>query len=152
MSPRFFTAAFGAILAASVLALAFAAHRGEIGAAYIAPIILFEALSLIFLFLFLQDMASAPFVALESRWGGLGGGLGGWRMPRSIVYLLCTLVFAVLFATAAEHAVDRAASQNAPAKQSEAPRRVDAAKQRETAKGSEAQKGDAARPPDAAKK
>ena len=35
-------------------------------------------------------------LGFESHWGGFGGGLGGWRLSASLVYLLASLAFAVL--------------------------------------------------------
>jgi hypothetical protein len=32
---------------------------------------------------------------IESNWGGLGGGFGGWRLSESFAYLLCALTLAV---------------------------------------------------------
>lgn len=34
--------------------------------------------------------------SFESAWGGLGGGLGGWRLTTPLVYLVATAVFGIL--------------------------------------------------------
>jgi hypothetical protein len=34
---------------------------------------------------------------IESHWGGLGGGLGGWRMSASLGYLIAALAFGGMF-------------------------------------------------------
>lgn len=36
--------------------------------------------------------------SLESSWGGLGGGLGGWKMSPSLTWLIMALLTTVLFA------------------------------------------------------
>jgi hypothetical protein len=47
-----------------------------------------------FLF-FVRSMQKDDRLAVESNWGGLGGGLGGWRVSSSLVFLLTS---AALFA------------------------------------------------------
>lgn len=47
-------------------------------------------------------LGDAPVV--ESHWGGLGGTLGGWRVSRSLVYLLGALAFGVITALSVESA------------------------------------------------
>ena len=62
----------------------------------------------------------------ESHWGGLGGGLGGWRVSTSLVYLMAAIAFAGLLALTAglalsgrtqeeDAAGDEAADANEPA-------------------------------------
>jgi hypothetical protein len=50
-----------------------------------------------FLILFLQLLQEGDTPQIESHWGGIGGGLGGWRMSRSLGYLLVAAALTVLF-------------------------------------------------------
>jgi len=38
---------------------------------------------------------------VESHWGGFGGGVGGWRVPSSLVFLAAALAFSALLAMVA---------------------------------------------------
>jgi hypothetical protein len=51
---------------------------------------------------------------IESQWGGIGGGAGGWRMSNSLVYLLCTLVTGVILGTVLTRGWDGAQSAKSP--------------------------------------
>jgi hypothetical protein len=51
-----------------------------------------------FLCLFVRMIETGDSPQLESHWGGIGGGLGGWRMSGSLTYLAAATVFGVLFA------------------------------------------------------
>jgi hypothetical protein len=59
-----------------------------------ALILLFFTLAL--LRLFISHARNDP-PRLETHWGGLGGGLGGWRMSASLGYLLAMLAFGAMF-------------------------------------------------------
>jgi hypothetical protein len=50
-----------------------------------------------FLFLFVQRLEQGGPPEIETHWGGIGGGLGGWRMSRSLGYLLVALGLSALF-------------------------------------------------------
>jgi hypothetical protein len=43
---------------------------------------------------------------IASHWGGLGGGLGGWRVSKSLTYLIATTGLVVLLATVISHQVE----------------------------------------------
>jgi len=43
---------------------------------------------------------------ITSHWGGLGGGLGGWRVSKSFTYLLATTGLVALLATVISHQVE----------------------------------------------
>lgn len=61
--------------------------------------VLLTGLSLItvlFLGLFIQEMRRGRAPMIESNWGGIGGGGGGWRMSGSLAYLLGMLGTATL--------------------------------------------------------
>jgi hypothetical protein len=56
------------------------------------------------LWLFLKSIESEGRITIESNWGGLGGGLGGWRLSRSLVFLGATAAtFAVLLTALNQH-------------------------------------------------
>jgi hypothetical protein len=46
--------------------------------------------------LFVRSLETEKRLFIESHWGGLGGGLGGWRVSRSLTYLLVTVPLALL--------------------------------------------------------
>jgi hypothetical protein len=50
-----------------------------------------------FLLLFLLAMRRGIPPAVESHWGGLGGGITGWEISKSLSYLIGVIVCAVLF-------------------------------------------------------
>jgi hypothetical protein len=54
--------------------------------------------TVVFLFLFIRMIERGVPPQVESQWGGIGGGMGGWRMSASLTYLVTALVFGVLFA------------------------------------------------------
>jgi hypothetical protein len=66
-------------------------------AAYLVLLILFLTLSFI---LFVHGMESEERLSIESNWGGLGGGLGGWRVSSSLVFLLTTAALFALLVSA----------------------------------------------------
>jgi hypothetical protein len=53
--------------------------------------------TLIFLSLFVQRLQLGGAPQIETHWGGIGGGLGGWRMSSSLGYLLVAIVLSVMF-------------------------------------------------------
>ena len=97
MSTKLVSITFVGILTASALALLYEVFRGDLDAVFMATILLFEGLSIAFLSLFLTEIRSDRNIGIESRWGGLGGGLGGWRISPSLIYLVCVLLFASAF-------------------------------------------------------
>jgi hypothetical protein len=54
--------------------------------------------TLTFLLLFIRAMERGDSPAFESHWGGIGGGIGGWRMSTSLTYVMGAAVFGLLFA------------------------------------------------------
>ena len=54
--------------------------------------------TVVFIVLFIRMLESGDSPQLESHWGGIGGGLGGWRLSGSLTYLAAATVFGVLFA------------------------------------------------------
>jgi hypothetical protein len=54
--------------------------------------------TVLFLILFVRMVERGVTPQLESHWGGIGGGMSGWRLSASLTYLLAAAVFGVLFA------------------------------------------------------
>jgi len=54
--------------------------------------------TLLFLVLFIRMIERGVAPQIETQWGGIGGGMGGWRVSASLTYLAATVVFGVLFA------------------------------------------------------
>jgi hypothetical protein len=50
--------------------------------------------------LFVSSILDEGRIYIESHWGGIGGGLGGWRVSRSLVFLVTTAVTFALTADA----------------------------------------------------
>lgn len=59
---------------------------------------LFANIAVIFLARLIGGLNLGDSLGIESHWGGLGGGVGGWRISRVAVYLICTVTFAALAA------------------------------------------------------
>ncbi|MEY2563752.1 MAG: hypothetical protein QOH88_1945 [Verrucomicrobiota bacterium] len=49
-----------------------------------------------FLRLFVRSLEEGGAPQIETHWGGIGGALGGWRMSRSLGYLLVSILLAIL--------------------------------------------------------
>jgi hypothetical protein len=79
--------------------------------------------NLTFLVAFFVSVRKEPRFTVETSWGGFGGGLGGWSLSPSLVYLVATLVLAGMLAMA----VSKAASPP-PAKDSSKDSTTEAAK------------------------
>lgn len=97
---------FVGVIATSAASLVVAVLNRELSAIYVPLILLFEALCVVFLLLFLQEMPKEKYLGIESRWGGLGRGSSGWHISRPLIYLACTFVFAGAFAAAVANAID----------------------------------------------
>lgn len=74
--------------------LVFALMRGEVTGLRASGLALAGGVTLWFLHLFVSSLEDGQWPAFESHWGGLGGGLGGWRVSPSLLYLLGALGFA----------------------------------------------------------
>src|SRR4029450_7897614 len=53
---------------------------------------------IVFVWLFVRMVERGVTPQVESHWGGIGGGLGGWRVSASLTYRAAAAVFGVLFA------------------------------------------------------
>jgi hypothetical protein len=62
--------------------------------------VLFASIGLIFLTRLTRSLEEGESLGVESHWGGLGGGVGGWRVSRPVGYLFCVMTFGALAAVA----------------------------------------------------
>jgi hypothetical protein len=60
----------------------------------LAGIVLFGVATLWCLFLLVGALSGGEVVEMETHWGGLGGGLGGWKLSRPLSQLLAVVVLA----------------------------------------------------------
>lgn len=91
--------------------LGFALVRGEVTGLRAAGLGLAGGVTLWFLHLFVDSVQDGQWPAFESHWGGLGGGLGGWRVSPSLLYLMGALGFAsAVVALGAERTPDAPAA------------------------------------------
>jgi hypothetical protein len=72
-----------------------------------ALIALLSILTAISFFMFVRGIESEKGLSFQSYWGGLGGGLGGWRISRPVVYLVATGVLIMLLASVVSSWSDR---------------------------------------------
>ena len=65
----------------------------------IYPAVIATLLFMIIGFLLLEFRRSLNIEAprVETHWGGLGGGLGGWRISASLAYLVAAIAFGAMF-------------------------------------------------------
>lgn len=88
--------------------LGVAAHRGEISASLATLLAVLGGLTVWFLSLFLRAVDADGPPNVESHWGGLGGGIGGWRLSSSLIYLLCAgVIGTVSFVVFLNHVVTK---------------------------------------------
>lgn len=67
---------------------------GELTPPIIAALLLLLAIA--FSLALFVEISRGGSVAIESSWGGFGGGLGGWRLSAGLVYLLAVLFFGAM--------------------------------------------------------
>lgn len=72
--------------------LGLAVYRHDISALLAALLAFGGGLTAWFLVLFLQAVNTDGPPHFETNWGGLGGGIGGWRFSTSLIYLMCSFV------------------------------------------------------------
>jgi len=73
--------------------------------------------TILFAFEFLSQVKRGHTVGVESHWGGLGGGLGGWRISAALSFLVASLVFALAFSAVAVKFLDSREQPDAAVKQ-----------------------------------
>jgi hypothetical protein len=56
--------------------------------------------AMLFFVLFIFGVVTGDVPRMESHWGGLGGGLGGWELSASLSFLIAALVLSGLFVLA----------------------------------------------------
>lgn len=99
-----------------------------------------SVMSLLFFLLFLfETIARGGRVTIESRWAGLGGGLGGWTVSAALIYLGGAMFFG---GATAVIAVDYLNSERAKASQQfdlQKAREADERKYRDAEKAREAE-------------
>lgn len=81
-----------------VLGLVVAVYLGHLRVGSALAMALLGTLTLLFALLFLRAVERGEPPLFESHWGGLGGGLGGWRISPALAYLVATLLFGALVA------------------------------------------------------
>jgi hypothetical protein len=64
---------------------------------WIGTLVLLVIGTIYFLFLYVQRLKQGGTPQIETHWGGIGGGLGGWRMSSALGYLIVSIALAVLF-------------------------------------------------------
>ncbi|WP_416896262.1 MAG: hypothetical protein ACMVY4_12010 [Minwuia sp.] len=100
------------VAAAYVLLIFIALVLDKLSGASSAVALLLGGLALGSFWVFVWLLLRGEPVGIESHWGGIGGGVGGWRVTAPLVFLLLTLFFGG--ATAAVVAVDAAKPAAAP--------------------------------------
>jgi hypothetical protein len=75
--------------------------------------VLFACIALVFLTRLTRSLEAGETLGLESHWGGLGGGVGGWRISRPVGYLFCVMTFGALAAVAVSRYPDPPPSESA---------------------------------------
>ncbi len=70
-------------------------------------VLVLGVLMIIFLGLFVFTAWADPRPQFEGNWGGLGGGLGGWRISTSIVYLALAVAMGIMGTTIATSLINR---------------------------------------------
>jgi len=108
-------------LALQGLLIADVVRRGT-GCGKAAVVSLLASLTLWFLFSFADCIRREGSLHIESHWGGLGGGVGGFRISRSLIYLAGTLCFSVLLVLAFLNTTPDTQAPSAGAKNDESKR------------------------------
>lgn len=85
---------FFLVFVAFLAAVGWAVWKGELGFPSGIGVVALGGLAIASFFLCVGAMESGEGFGLESHWGGLGGGVGGWRLTRPTVFLLAALFLA----------------------------------------------------------
>jgi hypothetical protein len=82
----------------------FGAIKGALTIPAAALLALFVSLTILFAVETVRSLEHGDGFAVDSHWGGLGGGLGGWQVSRPFMFLIAALACAGLtFAVASPH-------------------------------------------------
>jgi hypothetical protein len=74
-------------------------------AGYIAALVILLMLTVFLVWLFIRAV-QRDLPRIESHWGGLGGGLGGWEISASFAYFVAAVCFAILSITVLKNAAE----------------------------------------------
>lgn len=100
--PPWFEVGFALLLSTGfATVLAYEVIDGHLAALRAALLGLMGAITIWFVLLFRGAMRNEAWPAVETHWGGLGGGLGGWRVAPAFVYLVGALAFGSLLVAVA---------------------------------------------------
>lgn len=80
---------------AMLTSLGLALYLRELSALKAALLVILGGLTLWFAWMFVSSVEREGPPQVDTNWGGLGGGLGGWRCSASLVYGLCALTFGI---------------------------------------------------------
>jgi hypothetical protein len=89
-------AAAGLVLLVVNGLIVFGAVSGALDILMAALLALFVSLTIAFVFEAVRSLEQGDGFAIDSHWGGLGGGLGGWQVSRPLMFLISALVCAGL--------------------------------------------------------
>lgn len=90
---------------AALVALAvWAADAGRLPAAQAVLLVVLGALAVASFGMFIHSLGGGDGVGVESHWGGIGGGVGGWRVTTPLIFLLLTIFFAGLLTASVQFA------------------------------------------------
>jgi hypothetical protein len=115
-SERRWSTAIGTLLLAGLTWLSFRSNRPQISSdalssaapvavtsvlpvasMWLAALVVLGLGTIYFLHLFVQRLEEGGAPQIEAHWGGIGGGLGGWRMSPALGHVLVATLLAVLF-------------------------------------------------------
>lgn len=97
------------------LATAFDLAQRLVLAAYAVVLLLLLAGTVALVVLMVTHMKHGDLPGIQTHWGGLGGGLGGWQASRSLACLLGAVTFASLFVLTFNQGISRLSAGSAPA-------------------------------------
>jgi hypothetical protein len=86
---------------------------------YIFMSVVFSLGALVFFIRLYFSMDSGDDLRIDYHWGGLGGGIGGWRISKPLGYLFAALAFAGLLVVTTVQMRALNASQTPPQKPAE---------------------------------
>jgi hypothetical protein len=89
-------AAAGLVLLVVNGLIVFGAVSGALDILVAALLALFVSLTIVFGLEAFRSLEHGDGFAVDSHWGGLGGGLGGWQVSRPLVFLIAALACAGL--------------------------------------------------------
>lgn len=124
--------------------LAAAVYFGRMSAPGAIAAAVFGGAALFFAERLVRSLDRGERASFESAWGGLGGGLGGWRLTTPLVYLVATALFGTLLMVVAVQEMPPGRASAAPVTTEKGKTEAPAAEQ-ET-EGQEGEAGEPAEP------